>query len=385
MSDSSPDIARLIAAETQIKFLNTVVLSGTGKSSVILVIMLYMLIKRKVLYLYDYVLTFPTEISGIWNSKSSAAQALFFCNRSIISCRVISFTYAAFVVPWNIAVYGIFTLRTYALYQGNPIILLIGVFACVANVVIFIYMTVILNPNVISSPLGYVCMTDPSPFRLTLANAIIQLCLDILVFALTFAKTIHLAVEMKKLGLSNGLGYFILRDGNGALTNKGLQARCIFCSLDFCGVFKILMVVLCRAKLLIGVMLIAALFGTLGELGLMVEGLSSPLTAILVNRLVLSLRQVSRFHDGNAPTLCAIRTVPEPVFATNSFLGNVGAPLRVGPVDDDESDDSNNENAFVLSKLDDMGNYLGILYAGHNSIQTRIFCLTVPLTTMIFY
>ncbi|TDL18684.1 hypothetical protein BD410DRAFT_491731 [Rickenella mellea] len=117
---------------------------------------------------------------------------------------------------------------------------------------------------------------------------------------------------MKKLGLRNGLGYFILRDG----------------ALYF------------LAKLVIGVMLIAAFFappsGTLGELGIMVDGLSSPLTAILINRLVLSLRQVSRFHDGNAPTLGGMCTIPEPVFATNSFLGNVGAPLRVGPVDDDE-------------------------------------------------
>ncbi|TDL18635.1 hypothetical protein BD410DRAFT_488640 [Rickenella mellea] len=46
-----------------------------------------------------------------------------------------------------------------------------------------------------------------------LASVILSLIIDALVFTLTFAKTIRHTIEMRKSGLGNGLGYFILRDG----------------------------------------------------------------------------------------------------------------------------------------------------------------------------
>ncbi|TDL18627.1 hypothetical protein BD410DRAFT_842670 [Rickenella mellea] len=58
------------------------------------------------------------------------------------------------------------------------------------------------------------------------------------------------------------------------------------------------------------------------------------LTFILINRLVLNLRQVTHTQEENAPTIDAIGTIQEPAFAVNSILGNLGAPLRVGPEDD---------------------------------------------------
>ncbi|TDL18643.1 hypothetical protein BD410DRAFT_900724 [Rickenella mellea] len=76
--------------------------------------------------------------------------------------------------------------------------------------------------------------------------------------------------------------------------------------------------------------------GNIGQWGVVVSEINEPLTAILVNRLVLNLRQVSHLHEGNAPALRGTGTIHEPVFATNSFLGNLGAPLRVGPEDEDE-------------------------------------------------
>ncbi|TDL17364.1 hypothetical protein BD410DRAFT_843645 [Rickenella mellea] len=68
---------------------------------------------------------------------------------------------------------------------------------------------------------------------------------------------------------------------------------------------------------------------------IVLSAINNPLTVILINRLVLNLRQVSRLQEGNAPTLNAIGTIQEPAFATNSLLGNLGAPLRMGPEDDD--------------------------------------------------
>ncbi|TDL18638.1 hypothetical protein BD410DRAFT_488951 [Rickenella mellea] len=141
--------------------------------------------------------------------------------------------------------------------------------------------------------------------------------IDVLVFTLTFAKTIHHAIEMRKVGLGNGLGYFILRDG----------------AMYF------------LAKLLIGVagttiFFLPASSAISGSWISALIAIGNPLTIILINRLVLNLRQVSHLQEGaNAPTLGTFGTIEEPAFATNSLLGNLGAPLRVGQEDDDDDEE----------------------------------------------
>ncbi|TDL19173.1 hypothetical protein BD410DRAFT_900377 [Rickenella mellea] len=111
---------------------------------------------------------------------------------------------------------------------------------------------------------------------------------------------------MRKVGLANSLGYFILRDG----------------AMYF------------LAKLLFGVVGTIVFFvpasGVIGSWLTVLIAVTNPLTIILINRLVLNLRQVSHLQEGNAPTLGTIDTIQEPAFATNSLLGNLGAPLRVG-------------------------------------------------------
>jgi hypothetical protein len=58
------------------------------------------------------------------------------------------------------------------------------------------------------------------------------------------------------------------------------------------------------------------------------------LAAIMTMRLVLNLRQVADHTiHGSVRTISSLGDIPEPVFATNSVLGNIGAPLR--DVDDD--------------------------------------------------
>lgn len=54
------------------------------------------------------------------------------------------------------------------------------------------------------------------------------------------------------------------------------------------------------------------------------------LSIILVNRLVLNLRQAGRAHDEMTST------VSMPAFATNPVLGNIGAPLRYGSQAEDQ-------------------------------------------------
>ncbi|TDL18636.1 hypothetical protein BD410DRAFT_879852 [Rickenella mellea] len=177
---------------------------------------------------------------------------------------------------------------------------------------------------------------DRPLFLVQLAGPILSLIFDVLVFTLTFMKTVHHAIEMRKVGLGNGLGYFILRDGAVYPHEWGF-----------------------RAKLLMGVVAVTVFFvhasvnnflfffdmmvnpakgGVVSSWITIIASMGNPLTYILINRLVLNLRKVSHIQEGDAPTLGAISTIQEPVFAANSILGNLGAPLRMG-TEDEYSDD----------------------------------------------
>ncbi|TDL16081.1 hypothetical protein BD410DRAFT_649415 [Rickenella mellea] len=97
MSDSSSDIAGLIAEASQMyveylfinnsiphassQFANCVTISGTA------------------LIFYDYALTFSTEVSEVWNSKFSGAQALFLLTR--YSYLVVTLLYCANTLSQN--------------------------------------------------------------------------------------------------------------------------------------------------------------------------------------------------------------------------------------------------------------------------------------------
>lgn len=61
--------------------------------------------------------------------------------------------------------------------------------------------------------------------------------------------------------------------------------------------------------------------------------ISSSLSTILVNRLVLNLRK-----DGNRVN-SSVAEVSQPRFATNRFLDNIGASLRNGSDDMDIGED----------------------------------------------
>ncbi|TDL21757.1 hypothetical protein BD410DRAFT_789531 [Rickenella mellea] len=130
---------------------------------------------------------------------------------------------------------------------------------------------------------------------------------------------------MRKVGLGNGLSYFMLRDG----------------AMYF------------LAKLLIGVTGAVVFFvpasAVIANWIGVVAVFSNSLTVILINRLALNLKQVSHAQEGKAPTLGAIGTIQEPEFATNSLLGNLGAPLRVGPEEDEAIEESGvEEEAEVI-------------------------------------
>ncbi len=64
--------------------------------------------------------------------------------------------------------------------------------------------------------------------------------------------------------------------------------------------------------------------------------------SILTNRLVLNLKQAGNLHMQHETS-----TLPSLAFATNSFVGNLGAPFRVSNEDDEDEelqDSGNNEH-----------------------------------------
>ncbi|TDL20731.1 hypothetical protein BD410DRAFT_804858 [Rickenella mellea] len=282
MSDSSPDIAGLTAEASQILFNNRIVISGTA------------------LAFYDYAMTFPTEVSEIWSAKFSGAQALFFMTR---------YSFIVYMVSSDYLQYKRFKSRA-SNWIIQLILAILGLTGA-ANVAVGVYFMVLTKPEVNSSVFD-TCDEKPMPIflRLELVSTIIALILDVLVFTLTFAKTIHHAAEMRKAGLGNGLGYFILRDV-GTIVFFAPVSDAIGTWLD------------------------------------VLTAMSNPLTFILINRLVLNLRQMSHTQVGNASTLGAIGTIEEPAFAANSLLGNLGAPLRVGPDDEIEEIWGNEEVEVV--------------------------------------
>ncbi|TDL16650.1 hypothetical protein BD410DRAFT_831953 [Rickenella mellea] len=249
-------------------------------------------------------------------------------NPSETVCQVLNFNVRSWIIVAQIGLYGILTLRTYAIYLRNRSILVILGLTGMAIVAVVVGLEVVSKPKVGNSIFGRICGEDPSSQRprVQLASNILSLVFDVLVFTLTFTKTIRHAIAMRKAGLGNGLGYFVLRDG----------------AMYF------------LAKLFFGVVGTTVFFvpasGNIGNWIGVFTAISNSLTVILINRLVLSLRRVSHKHFGNVPTHGAIGTIEEPAFATNSLLGNIGAPLRMGSEEDESEEISVDDEAEAIEE-----------------------------------
>ncbi|TDL18618.1 hypothetical protein BD410DRAFT_842664 [Rickenella mellea] len=158
-----------------------------------------------------------------------------------------------------------------------------------------------------------------------LISQILALILDVLIFGLTFSKTIQHTIEMRKVGLGNGMGYFILRDG----------------TMYF------------LAKMLFEVLGTTLFFTPLPDQNLVnwldvTPSLGNSLAVVLAIRIVLNLRQVSSKQEAGGRSLHTIDTIRDPVFATNSFLGNIGAQLRIGPDDEDDFEEEASRDSDVV-------------------------------------
>ncbi|TDL24211.1 hypothetical protein BD410DRAFT_854265 [Rickenella mellea] len=270
--------------------------------------------------IYDYFLTLDQEISEFWHRKFSLASLLFYINRYLfwalvvmqlffvtyplddVSCNVIGRVQDSSSLVTLLAVILIFTLRTWAIYLKDWKILAVVGLAGAAKLSVNLII-VISSSGYFSLP-GDVCGHNPSPGYddLTKASGFLSMTFDTVTFWLTFYKTVGAAIQMRKFGMTDSLTYFLLRDvRKGRLILNGVAVTSV---------------------------LTTKVPAMSPESQMILTSLTGSLTNIMVNHLLLNLRQISHADMCLTSSDKDHRTLTVPEFASDPILGNIGAPLR---------------------------------------------------------
>ncbi|TDL24208.1 hypothetical protein BD410DRAFT_786304 [Rickenella mellea] len=208
-----------------------------------------------------------------------------------------------------ISIVWIFSIRTWAIYLGDWRILValgtIGV-ACVSvNLTKYAAMT---RYTVINFGFTSTCSSE----QLSRINGLdrawgfLNFIFDSAVFWLTFRKTIGVARQKKRQGMENSLIHWVLRDG--------------------------IMYYVARIFLLT----VSLLVVSIGRVPISVQRFivitANTLTNIMVNHMMLNLRQMLDIGENGSHSE---NTLTMPTFTTNAIIGNIGAPIRLGVLDND--------------------------------------------------
>ncbi|TDL24218.1 hypothetical protein BD410DRAFT_786315 [Rickenella mellea] len=284
----------------------------------------YAYLSALTILVYDYLLTLNLEIKQVWKQKFTGASFLFMLNRYIFPLSILlemiaaSFPLSNSVRPpihcggvyrladiltlifTTVTALLIFTLRTWAIYMRSWIILIIvGLFALAKES---------MNIATLVSETSFVTLTPILPrcggSRTDLyasASGYLSIAFDSVVFWLTFYKTIRSTLRMRKLGMTGTLTYWILRDG----------------TIVFSPVLA--------GRLSVTILALVTFLPPAVEI---FSGILANVAAnVMINHLLLNLRQVTDLqHRGGLSEMTT--TLPEVAFAANSFIGNLGAPVR---------------------------------------------------------
>jgi len=278
------------------------------------------------LLLWDYALTLDHEIINIWTPRLTGTAAVFLINRY---CFLVSTVLDAFILLYpgltnstcvrmvngyyvlgavaSVTSMALFALRIFAIYEQSW--LLLGVLGAVgvARVVTGLVRNFALSYPVTNAPTVAGCgveTTNPGYLRFATADVVLILAFDTLVFLLTLYKTSFQVVQARRLKMRNGLAYFLLRDGT-----------LYYLPLVACTAAQV-----CLSEIQSGN----------GFAQDIIFPFVSVLQNMLVNRLVLSLRQIA-----NDRTESTIPSIPNLHFATATLYGNIGAPVRQLGEDED--------------------------------------------------
>ncbi|KAF8462211.1 hypothetical protein JB92DRAFT_3069210 [Gautieria morchelliformis] len=237
-----------------------------------------------VLYLYDHLLTFPEEVDKIWSQPFTFASLLFYINRYITHCQFIILQVEFYETTWSISVLVScsFQCSRYVKFAGAAtlclvaVIMILRVYALyLANKYVLVFLLSILSGQIIASswgvhfgirvpqPAGFpgCVLTGSSTWFAALWGA--PLVTDSCIFILTVWRTLrykrkHGRMTTMEIILRDGTMYFF------AIFSANLMNTLIY-------------------------------FLATEDLKAVGASFSQILTAIMISRLQLNLRQAKRF------------------------------------------------------------------------------------------
>ncbi|TDL16065.1 hypothetical protein BD410DRAFT_808387 [Rickenella mellea] len=270
-------------------------------------------LSSSVVVFYDYALTLPMEISEIWNAKFSGAQVIFFMTRySFIFTTILQYVSRFSANPTDSLCRGVYYITIVSVTCSQ--IGLLGISTVVVSVYSDIHLvTPLADPFGFKFPTSCAYATDPG-----FSRSINEPVLDF-------------RIRSRRLQLD-------LRENDSSHdTNEEVKVR------ERLGLRHTTR----RFQLIIQTAIIIVFNGVSWD------GELSTIGNVLTCRLVLNLRQVSRTPKLQTISLLDAGPQEEPEFATNSILGNIGAPLRIGrEVDDEEDLESPVDDQISLEAVD---------------------------------
>ncbi|KIK52713.1 hypothetical protein GYMLUDRAFT_49778 [Collybiopsis luxurians FD-317 M1] len=299
----------------------------------------YGLLVSTTFWLADYMETLPTEVQVIWLKKPTRISTLYILNRYSFSLYL--FTNLVFILPgesmdrecsilymWSqlmatlstVTTSVLFSLRAYAIHARSRIVLAICFLSIFCRLTLGILIMV--NTRGVSTHQFILdgiqrCTIHTNVYFeqvqrvVGISPEILSLMFDAFIFGSTLMKTVHHAVEMKRLGHSS-VTQVILLDGS---------------------LYFIIMLVIGT------ITAYAVLHGvpngyninTLnqGRLYSLVVPFFTVMPNVLISRMVLNLRVFSTSENTTRATrVSAIGHFSELDFALNSFFGSVEAPFN---------------------------------------------------------
>lgn len=282
----------------------------------------YVAVAALTLVVYDFALTFKREVTTVWGRKVTGASILFFVNRYLsIMCATLVVAMNSITVQAScngagrtfqvvtlvlILVFALFSaLRIYAVWERN---IILSVLILALDLVPFgmnLSLYSVLSFFAIGAPYNECVGSDPRSIsldlKLTRATRLCVISADALVIFLIWIKTYRLSKQTRSLGMSMGVSAMLMRDGT---------------------IYFITLLVVNVCHLIIyetkGLPYISIFIPTV--------------TAVLISRFLLNLRQVNEDSAGGASVNFSQFSAPA-FRIPESIIGNLGEELEHGPLE----------------------------------------------------
>ncbi|RDX45251.1 hypothetical protein OH76DRAFT_1420880 [Lentinus brumalis] len=261
-----------------------------------------------VLYVYDYLITFPDEVAGFWKAKPTGATVLFFLTRyTTMAVLLFEFAIGFIQFPGTSCVYtsilddvvetmqylpwaGFAALRAYALSRNRPISVLVFILSNITIVVNMFDTFKFVTPAVI--PLfGCTLVDSVSPQLALVCQCIVLLTAPLLQYKLTVRNTLAVAIVARASLIAADAILIVVTWMKLSRRGGGGGGSFVHVVLRDGTVYFICLLILNTLHLTFTVASIATpVVRPVSN----VIAFSEPLTAILIYRFMLNLQAVNR-------------------------------------------------------------------------------------------